>query len=454
ACDVPIYLYEMSWAKRTNWTELLPLQPEIQSYLDDITHQYGLYRHIQFATQLVEARWLEDEKMWALKMRNSSPTAPEDAFFTVKHHVVVMACGPLSQPRMPEGIDASVFQGEQFHSQQWQHDTVFEGKNVAVVGNGCSATQFMPIISRRCKSVTQYVSSPHWLVPRNNPLYTEWQKWIFQNIPGAATLHRYQIAWLFEKEGYKLRGGSGPAKVRQQVEGYLKAHLEAHAPKKYVKQLTPNFPVGCKRLVLDSNYLDCLHADNIDLAFTRVSEVTESGLVGKDGSRRDYDIIIWATGFLATMPFNGIKLYGRDGQELHDRWEEEGGPRAYAGVATKGFPNLYMTTGPNTFSGHTSITQIIEKQAMWIAQTLKLQLDNKVQTFEITPQAEKQWSDFLRERMSGMVWTSSACNSWFKTKDGFIPTNFPGSTMLVSRTNLYEILDKGQFCFPHSCIRS
>jgi cation diffusion facilitator CzcD-associated flavoprotein CzcO len=205
--------------------------------------------------------------------------------------------------------------------------------------------------------------------------------------------------------------------------------MKAEAPEKYHKQLTPDYPLGCKRLVLDSNYLRSLHNKNVGLQFTRVKNVTPHGIQGADGNVKDFDIIIWATGFLATMPFASTKVYGRTGEELHDRWNKEGAPSAYAGLAVPDFPNFYITTGPNTLSGHFSVTTIIEIQAQWISQLLKLQLDNEVKSFEVTKEAHTTYNSWIREKMQGMVWTSNLCNSWFKTKDGLVPTNFPGTTM-------------------------
>jgi len=130
------------------------------------------------------------------------------------------------------------------------------------------------------------------------------------------------------------------------------------------------------------------------------------------------------------MPFYNTKVYGTSGEELHERWNREGAPTAYAGLATYDFPNFYMMTGPNTLSGHFSVTTIIEIQAQWIAQVLKLQFDNDVQSFEITKSAHSDYNAWIRQKMQGMVWTSSLCSSWFKTKDGTIATQFPGTTML------------------------
>ncbi|KIX96481.1 uncharacterized protein Z520_07747 [Fonsecaea multimorphosa CBS 102226] len=437
ACDVPIHLYQLSWARQADWTEYLPLQPEIQEYLNKTAKDHGFVRHIQFGTELLEARWIDAESVWELKLRNVLARDPENAVYSVKHNVLIMCTGPLSQPKLPANVNVETYQGEQFHSQQWRSDISLENKRVAVVGNGCSATQFMPIIARRTKQLTQYVSSPQWYVPRDNPLYSDSARFFFRHVPGLEYLYRLSLAYAWEKEAYKLKAGDGPAKVRSTVEGFLLQYMKATAPAKYHENLTPKYPLGCKRLVFDSNYFAGLHADNVDLAFTRVSGLHENGIIGQDGSKRDFDVIIWATGFTATMPFQSSKIYSRGGKEIHSLWEKRGAPSAYKGMMYPDFPNFFMTTGPNTLSGHYSVTTIIEIQAQYIAQVLKSQLDNHVKSFEVTKGAHDEYNQWIRDRMKGRVWTSSLCNSWFKTKDGLIPTNFPGTTTTYWKKTFY-----------------
>lgn len=194
-------------------------------------------------------------------------------------------------------------------------DEITENKKVAVIGNGCSATQFMPIVSitslalqtaslmiiqiqiaRRTKKLTQYVSSPQWYVPRGNPLYTNVQKSLFRYVPGWMRLYRLLIAYNWEMEAFKFQGGDGNAKTRKGVEDFFFAYMKATAPAKYHKELTPDYPVSSHSATIQSLVMvltlvlyssdasasslipitSSLHADNVELAFTRVEKVFEN----------------------------------------------------------------------------------------------------------------------------------------------------------------------------------
>jgi cation diffusion facilitator CzcD-associated flavoprotein CzcO len=172
-------------------------------------------------------------------------------------------------------------------------------------------------IARRTKSLTQYVSSPQWYVPRDNPLYTDTQKTLFHYVPGWARAYRLLLAYRWEIEAFKLQGDT------QLGRRLISCLYEGHDTKKISRATSFKLPrtsshhihspilfrcgvtlmlseLGCKRLVFDSNYFQSLHSDNVDLKFTRVKEVTETGLVGADGSKKDFDIVVWPTGFLGS----------------------------------------------------------------------------------------------------------------------------------------------------------
>ena len=235
---------------------------------------------MQYSTELLEAKWLDKEGEWELKLRNVAAENPEDAVYTVRHTVVILACGPPSQVRMPQGIDRDVFKGTQFHSAHWRHDvalgmasqqislrvqanlayrgqesrrrwqwvlsyTIPANRKHPNVRNGPVHVLTVDAqIARKTKSLTQYISSPQWYVPRDNPLYTDLEKAAFRFVPGAMQFHRWRIAYNWESNAANLQDDEKGTQRRKVAEGYLLSYMKSVAPEKYHEQLTPNYPVS------------------------------------------------------------------------------------------------------------------------------------------------------------------------------------------------------------------
>jgi cation diffusion facilitator CzcD-associated flavoprotein CzcO len=192
--------------------------------------------------------------------------------------------------------------------------------------------------------------------------------------------------------------------------------------------LTPNYQLGCKRVLVSDDYYPALNRSNVELVTDAIAEVREHSIVTRDGLERPVDVLIYGTGFRASEPLIGVRVVGKGGVEIHDAW----GARmtAYLGVTVCGFPNFFMLLGPNTGLGHNSVVLMIEAQVRYTMKCLKLLKRRKQRVLEVRPEIQKSFVDEIYRRMAGTVWQSGGCKSWYQDQNtGEITTLWPGSVV-------------------------
>jgi cation diffusion facilitator CzcD-associated flavoprotein CzcO len=354
---------------------------------------------------------------------------------------------PKTFPQEIPGKDK--FQGHLFHSARWKFDVDLKDKDVIVVGTGCSAAQFVPRLTKEygCKSVTQLMRSPPWVVPRQIPLFGEegwekWSPWLCSYVPGFGKTIRLLAAagaeydWrLFGSEAYH-------AKERKKVEDRLLAHMKKTVPKKYHEILTPNYGVGCKRRIFDASWFPGLQDPAIELTTLPLTSVGENTVTLGPG--RTYpdpsdhkssapsnevtlpaDVIILANGFQTTKWLHPLNIIGRDGKKLHDVFEERGGPQMYMGMTLDGFPNFFTIFGPNTATGHSSVILASENMINMALKFIKPILKGDVAIAEIKKEAEIKWARDTQSALKKRVWNTGGCRNWYQTEDGWNSTVYP-----------------------------
>ena len=427
ACDVPSTLYSYSFDLNPDWGRVFALQPEINAYLDDVARGHGVLPHVHFGCEVTEARWDEGRARWIVETTSGRYTA----------QAVVAAAGPLHEPSIPDlpGIDR--FEGALFHSSRWDHDHDLDGERVAVVGTGASAIQFVPEIQPRVGRLHLFQRTAPWVLPKPDHAIPPVEKAFFRRVRGAQRAWRAMLYHALELMQLAQRR----PKVMQQVQrlGLLHLRLRVRDPKLRA-MLTPDFTLGCKRILMSNTYYQALQRENVEVVPHGVREIGRRSVVGADGVERDVDTIIFGTGFHATDPPIAERVRGRDGRTLAESWA--GSPQAYLGTTVTGFPNLFLVIGPNTGNGHTSAFVIIEAQVDYIAGALAAMERERLVSVDVRAETQAAYDADVQQALAGTVWNAGGCQSWYIDDNGRNASIYPWTTIdLRRRTGAFDLSD-------------
>ncbi|KAF9526978.1 hypothetical protein CPB83DRAFT_856911 [Crepidotus variabilis] len=423
--DNAIHWYSLSTELNPNWKNRYGTQPEICKYWDTLWHKHNLESHTVFKTEVVDAQWSQEDQRYTITLEDMMTKERR----TIEAEVLVYAIGGFHQPFWPADLPGREnFNGEVFHSARWRHDVDLKSKKVGVIGNGCSAAQFIPAISREASTeVVNFCRTPQWLTPRRDHPYSPLRQWIFANIPLVMRLHRNWLMltadtnfMIFRKKNVRL-----VSLAKKQ----LTEHIKRKAPQEYLEHLIPNYSPGCKRIIIDPGYLKCLNQSNVSLKYDAIETITQGGIKLQKGEEIALDVIIFGTGY--QLLDDHIKVRGSQGYTMTDYFRRKGGPMAYLGLCMPGFPNLFSLLGPNVATGHASVIFSEECQINYLLQLIQPVIQGKAKSFEITAQATDEYNDWLQTRLSDSVWTE--CASYYHSgRDGTsrISATFPGPVTL------------------------
>lgn len=415
ACDIPSHVYSFSFEPKHDWSHVFARQDEIHAYLQHCARKYDLLRHMVFGAEVSHARFDEARSLWCL-------TLSDGRLFEAS--LLVSATGQLSRPSLPSipGLDS--FQGAAFHSGRWNHAFDLLGKRVAVIGTGASAIQFVPEIAAVVGSLTLFQRSPPYIVPRPDRPYRAWEKAAFRHVPLIMKLHR--AAHYFQYEVRALAFTRLKALMTVAVGLPFQRMLKSQVPQAALrKTLTPSYPIGCKRILLSSNYYSALTRPNVELVTTGIRRITPVGIETSDGRHHAADAIIFGTGFSATDFLAPMQIVGRNGLELRKAWRE--GAQAYFGLAVPDFPNLFILYGPNTGLGHNSIVYMLEVQIAHVIANLQTMQRKGAQQIEVERNVYAVANARVQQRLAKTVW--NGCSSWYVDAKGRNTINWPGFTL-------------------------
>ncbi|PCI41370.1 MAG: 4-hydroxyacetophenone monooxygenase [Moraxellaceae bacterium] len=414
-CDVPSHLYSFSFELNPNWSKRFSNCYEIRAYLEHCATKYDIYQHIEFNTEITHADFDENKGKWSLT-RADGQRLTQDVF--------ISALGQLNKPKYPNipGLDS--FKGTLFHSSRWDHDFKLEGKSVAVIGTGASAIQFIPEIAKQVKQLDVYQRSPNWIVPKPDREYSDAEHRHFNRYPALIRLYRRLLYWQFELSfmAFKKDSWLGKRFVKA-AETIMGQHITDPALK---QKLTPNYQIGCKRVLISNDYYPAMQRDNVALITNTVTKIDAHNVYSGDGTKRAVDAIILGTGFEATDFLSPLQIKGKNHQSLNQAWKD--GAEAYLGITLTGFPNFFMLYGPNTNLGHNSIIVMIETQANYIVQCIKTLNEKNLKYLDVRYDVQQRHNQNLQQDLSKRVWASD-CSSWYKTETGKITNNWPNTTV-------------------------
>lgn len=412
AVDVPSPLYSIA-RERFAWSQMFADQAELERYTNGVIDKYNLRGFTRTRTNVERLEWVGDR--WIITITDGAP---------IEARFVINATGPLSTPVVPDVPGRDTFGGDSFHTNNWDHTVDYRNKRVAVVGSGASAAQVIPAIQPDVSELHVFQRTPHWVMPRHDHTFTPWQRFALRSSIAQRALRTW-IYWSLESRVIAFKYSHGIMKRMAQAPALQ--HLEAQIEDPDLRSdLTPEYTIGCKRIILSSTLYPALAADNTTLhtAADGIDHIDESGIVTESGRHLDVDVIVWSTGYDATDGMITYPVVGRDGHKLAEEWSEF--PRAYLGTSIPYFPNLFIVTGPNTGIGHTSALFVIEAQMEYIMRALDHVRYNNATAIEVSPDAERAYTDMIHREMEQTVWKSGGCNSWYQSKSGHVIAMFPG----------------------------
>lgn len=410
ACDVPSHLYSFSFDLNPDWSRMFAPQPEILDYLRRAARK--VEDVIRFDTELESAQWDDSEQRWLIETSKGSFRA----------QVLLSATGPLSEPKRPDVAGLDSFEGTMFHSAQWDHSKDLSGERVAVIGTGASGAQFIPHVQRVAAQMDVFQRTPPWVMPRPDFPHGPRTRRLFRRFPVLQRAVRNGVYYFAESLVYGLVRDQRALRPNEAVGRWL-LRRQVKDPVLRAK-LTPDYRIGCKRIVFANDYFPALAQPNADVITDPIREVVADGIVTADGRHHAYDTILLGTGFNVWGQASADRVIGRDGRSLREAWEPTG-PVAYRGTAVAGFPNHFLIIGPNTGLGNNSMINIIEAQLEFVIDALKTMERSRLASVDVRPDAQERHNEQIQERMVGTVWIDGGCKSWYLTADGVNRTLWP-----------------------------
>jgi len=433
--DVPNHFYSYSFAQTGEWPGFFSTQEALLDYFRACADEFGIRPHIRFETEVVQATWDEDRQQWHLLTRRPDGT-------TAQEHAdaVVSAVGQLNRPSWPDIPGRDTFEGESFHSAQWRHDLDLAGKRVAIIGTGASAAQFIPRVAEQAAELEVFQRTPPWLIPTPNyhDELPEGLRWVLRHVPDYA---RWDRLWLF----WRTHEGLLPAAVvdpewpeqhqsvsmlNEFLRQLLLAYYEAEFPDPVLyEKVVPTYPPLAKRIVRDNGiWAKTWARPNTHLVTDPIAGITPKGIRTADGIEHQADVLIYGTGFQASNFLTPMKVVGRGGVDLHERWDGEA--RAYLGLTIPGFPNLFLMYGPNTnivING--SIIYFSELEARYITESMRLLLATGRRSMDCRPEVHDAYNQTIDEANRRMAWGVSTVHTWYKNASGRVSQNWPHSLL-------------------------
>ena len=408
ACDIASHLYSYSFEPNPDWTRPYAPQPEIQAYLERVATKYGLSDHLRLGTGVTSGRWDEARSRWRLVLESGEE---------VEAQFVVAALGMFGEINVPDIPGLADFGGACFHSAEWDHEHDLRGERVAVIGSAASAVQFVPEIAPDVERLHVFQRTANWVLPKDDVPFTPEQMEAFRSHPELMAERRQEIYALVETA--LTYTNPEPFRAAEQLG---RQALEVVEDPELRAKLTPDHPFGCKRPLISNTYLQAFNRSNVELVVDPVERIEQDAVVTRDGTRREVDTLLLATGFETTRYASAIDFVGRGGLRMQEAWSD--GPEAYLGLSASGFPNLFMLYGPNTNGGN-SIILMLEYQVEYFMRLVDAAEKAGAGWLEVRREVMDEFNASLQRELDGIEVLQASCNGYYRTGSGRIVTQWP-----------------------------
>lgn len=428
--DIPSDLYSFSFRPK-NWTEYFSQRDEIFEYVRDVAAECGVLDGILFGHTVEAATWREKNQNWVVRIAE-----PDGGMHEVAATALITAAGLHSLPNIPHFDGEESFSGRILHSATWPDDVDLSGQNVAVVGSGASAMQLVVAVADEVKSLSVLQRQPQWVAPNNYYFQkTEASKhWLYDNVPFYRQWFRFRLYWLYTErtfaalpvDPHRAEKGKQVSSLndayRKMFNTYIGAQLDGDAD--LIAKTTPAFPPFGKRLLIDNGWYRTLRRDNVELLVDSIARLTPTGLVTANGEEREIDVLALCTGFQQQRFLFPLQITGRDGVSLVDVWGEDD-PKAYLGLATPGFPNLFFLYGPNTNPPGGSWITVAEAQVRYVIEQITRLVTEDLGSIDVKPEVEAAYTAELDSANNAMVYAMEGVSSYYRNSAGRVVTNSP-----------------------------
>ncbi len=413
ACDVPSHLYSFSFAPNPDWERTFSTGGQIQEYARRVGRDLRMDECTVFGAELEDASWDAGRARWVIRTSALDLTAD----------LLVDGTGVLADPTFPQIPGLERFRGALFHSARWDHTHDVAGERVAVIGTGASAIQIVPALQPRARSLTVFQRTAGWVIPRMDRDVTRLERRLLHAIPALQRAMRtqqfvYRDALLLKVMHHRS--------VRRLFQAVSRAYLRRTIDDPQLRErLTPDFEIGCKRILITSAWYPALNRPNVALETSGIREIRAHSIVTDDGAEHEVDAIVCATGFHVSDPPIAQRLHGRDGRSLAEAWGDR--PRAYRGLTTAGFPNLFRIGGIGTGTGHMSQIMQIESGVAYVMDALRVMDEQRLASVEVAEDAQEAYARTLAAMAAETVWVTGGCNSWYLDPTGSPAALWPSS---------------------------
>lgn len=390
--------------------------------MEDTVDNFDLRKHVHPNVECTGAKWNGKRRKWAVQLKDLEGGITYQRYASV----FVSAVGAISYPRDVKFPGMESFKRPMFHTARWDHSIAYEGKRIAVIGNGCSAAQVVPALAKSAGFVKQYARSAQWYHARPNHVFTRAEQLMFRWLPLWQRLLRLRIFLEADEQTTTYFPTSAGLRARNTAEAESKEYIYSRAPKKYWNFIVPDFPLGCKRRIFDPDYLDALNRSNVELLNHGIKEITDKGIVSSGGIRDEFDIIVLATGFQVAKFLTPMEVIGTHGASLNDQWNECRGAQAYLGTYVHNFPNMAILFGPNTFPANNSALFACETQVDYAIKSLfKPLVDRRAEIIEVKQSAEDRETQAIHLGLKKTVFAGD-CSNWYIGAHGRNAASWPG----------------------------
>lgn len=410
ACDVPSHLYSYSFAPNPEWSRHFAPGPEIQAYFEEVARRYEVEALIRYGKEITRCEHADGR--WGIQSADGSTDVAD---------IVIAATGVLHHPNIPDVDGLDSFEGRAFHSARWDHDAQIAGKRVGVVGTGSTAVQIVGALVDEVAELTLFQRTAQWIMPVQNPAYSEEEKAEFRTHPEAMKKVREEVSRAFT-DGFANVLVDATSPVLQAIHDACVANLENSVKNPQLRErLRPDYRAACKRLVMSENFYDAIQRPNAQLVTEGIERMEKSGVRTADGRLHELDVLILATGFHVDRFMRPMQVTGRDGTTLEDAWQDT--PSAYMAISIPDFPNLFMLNGPNGPVGNFSLIDVAELQFAYIMQLVEQVRSGACREVSVSRAAMDRFNADRKDAAKTTIW-NSGCESWYLDRNG-VPIAWP-----------------------------
>lgn len=410
-CDTPSHNYTYSFAPNPEWSRFLSPGTEIRDYFERVVDDFGIRDLIRLKHEITACEYVEGR--WVLEIKGGKQDTAD---------IVIAATGVLHHPSYPKINGMDRFEGRLMHTSRWDDEVALDGKRIGVIGNGSTGVQMVSALAGRAEKLKHFQRSAQWIMPVENPDFTEEQKAEFRANPQLLHDLKYDETYMALVKRFTTAAADPDSTEMHEIEDIVRKNLEESVTDPELREkLRPTYRAACKRLIYSPDYYQAIQHPNAELVTEGIECIEPEGIRTRDGKLHELDVIGLATGFNAHMFMRPMRVKGRNGADLEELWAKR--PKAYLAISMPDFPNFFMLNGPTGPVGNFSLIEITEFQWDYVSQLMGLLRDGSYREICVSREA----MDAYEERRIAKAKTTifgSGCNSWYLDAEG-VPSTWP-----------------------------